>query len=165
MRLYMKPRFVVIVVCIIVVVGLLAVAAGVSTAQQPDLDHFVYLPIVARPPCEDRTVSAWIMADRPVVRVGETFTVTIAVVSEGCADIFDIEALAGAGLTSPKTGMETLYPPDLHPGEYGEIQITFEAISPGVDILYGGAYFNYEHRPRGWTESIDAKPTPIRVLP
>ncbi len=77
----MKPKLVLTAISLLLTVALTVIAVGISTAQQDD--HKVYLPILTKPPCEDRRVSAWLMADRPVVRVGETFTVTIAVISEG----------------------------------------------------------------------------------
>jgi hypothetical protein len=160
----MKPRFVVIIVCVIAVVRLLA-AAGVSSARQTVLDHFVYLPIVAKLPCEDLTVSAYIMAEKPVVRVGDVFTVTVAVVSDGCADAFDITPWAGASFTSPLVAQDIAQPPDIHAGEYTQAVFTFQAISPGVDNLLGGAYFNYKHSPRGWTEYIYTSSIQIRILP
>ena len=112
------------VVCVLLVSGAVssvAPAGAESTVTHRPSDAYTvttYLPLVAKPPCLDRSVSAWMSVDKPVVHVGDTFTVTFAFVSEGCAAIYDISPSVSADLTSPL--VQTIFPIDdvLHGGEY-----------------------------------------------
>lgn len=152
MRRYRELRFVAIIVCSIVAVSLLVIAAGVSTAQQLDPDHFVYLPNVAKPPCEDFTVNTYATTNNPIVHVGETFTVTMDVLNAGCAyaAILGIAADVYPPLTVPSSYRDGSGPPSpATPGQPGEFLYAFQATDAGLAEISLRGFLEYLGEFRG----------------
>ena len=135
---------------------------GVSIAQQDD--HRVYLPIVAKPPCDSTgPTAAYISTNRPVVKVGEMVTVTGAIVSDGCpfegSPVFYIYSNP-AGILQPTLVAGSFDP--IQTRTYRETYGWFHAMSTGpvtFTMLINARLTGSTHQ---WIES---SPVMIRVLP
>jgi hypothetical protein len=145
----MNRRFVVIVVCVIGGVILLAVAAGVSSAQQPDLDHFVYLPIVAKPPCLTYKATMWFEAPSRI-QGGQQFTTTIALQNSGCSVLgMPIYAIHGEpGINNPPP-YQKLVSIDVGQVDRHTFTLTAPITAPLTITLAGGATFEVGYPPPG----------------
>ena len=160
---------------VLTLVYLWPVAAGVSTAQQDnpykaDLDYQMYLPLVSNPPClytvtsTQASLTAYLVASSPVVRIGEIVTATGAIINDGCRAIYRSYIGIGTdppGILSPTIDQRDPYDPVPAFG-YELVQVPMLATGTGpvtmtLQMVYepGPALIGYVH----------SDPTVIRVLP
>jgi hypothetical protein len=164
----MKTRLLVSIV--LSAICLLIVAAGVRSAEQPQLNYTVYLPFVSKPPCTPTRATTYIATSKPVIRVGEIITVTSAIVNE-CNPLVGqpwIGVTASPpGILSPTEQTRTLYT-DVPSGTYTETQFLLQAIGTGpVTVTIGVSYetLNDSNPPMyRWDIAIPSH-TVVRVLP
>ncbi len=170
----MRIKFVIALA--LAVVCLLPVATGSSNAQQDEptqanLDYTVYLPLVAKPPCQ------WIeypklysSINKPVARIGEVVTVTGVLVND-CSQVGHplYVMTASSGALSLTVSHWFGYPIGVPPGSTQIVTLTALAVSPGEAEI--GLYVSYETAnptdpsPIFYYDSVSAKPITIRVLP
>jgi hypothetical protein len=155
----MRNRRIVIVIVTLAALSFLAVAVAASPAKvnydaQDTGSYLTYLPLIISH-CDDLTVSAYATVDRPVIKVGDTFTVTLAIVDEGCAYVSGIDDASATvdplGITSPTSQHDYTPPPRaLAPGEYTEYQFVFQAVGDGIASIGTSGSFEYggEYRAR-----------------
>ncbi len=152
---------------IVVVLALAAVllVSGSTGAQQ---GYTQYLPLFGNNFCTPK-VSAYVSADRPVVRVGETMTVTGAIVNE-CAPLvgepyFTIRT-DRAGILAPTTpGVDGHY--DVPVGAYRTLTLTLSAVGVGSVLITGGMIYetvNDFYPPGLYFAPVAARPIEVRVM-
>ncbi len=149
---------------------LLLVTAGIGTghAQPLVLDHTLYLPFVVKP-CGTEA-SAYMTASDPLIHIGDTLTVTGAIVNE-CARQMGkpsmIVRVQSTGILTPSiVGYDTF--DSLGNGQYRTFTVTFQAIGPGEMTLEGYVIFenvNDYNPPMEYWDVAHAQPIVVRVMP
>jgi len=142
MKTKLTVSFVLSIVCLLLAV------TGVSQAEQPNLDYIVYLPIV--PNACTPQVPTYVSVSKPVVEVGEVFTITAAVFNDGCAFVgqpyFLIQTNPAGVLSGTFPGIT--WPGAVPVGGYAAISFPVQATSAGPVTMTLGA--NYEERDPAW---------------
>ena len=172
-RRNMRIKFVIALVS--AVVCLLPIITGVSTAQQDNpnkanLDYLVYLPFVSKPTCSytvtstQASLSAYVVASSPVVRLGDIITATGAIVNDGCRGIY--RPYIGIGVNPPGILSPTVTHPEpwdpVPPFGYELVQIPMLATGIGQGTMT--VQMVYEPGP-ALIGVVRSAPTVIRVLP
>ncbi len=172
----MKQPFVRLGVIIILAITSLFVARAttfsalaVQHGAQADGGYTVYLPAVLKPPCNDFSASAYLVASRPVLTVGETVTVTGALVNDGCTRLgapYFVSLSDPTTILSPSRnsiGYFVVVPPD----GYQETSFVFQAVASGpVTMTLVASYEILEDSlPPGAVGGVAANPLIIRVMP
>jgi hypothetical protein len=163
-RLVMRSSMVLaIVVCSLVLTSESAFSTGIAHTDAED-DYFIYLPLVSRS-CGDYSVYS--AASTPLLSVGETITVTGALVNDGCANLGYPQFLV---FTEPDALMLPNHDSVSHgitiqPGYYDNAQFTLRAVSAGQVTVTVSANFeiNYSDGRHAWGRR-DAVPLIIRIL-
>jgi hypothetical protein len=149
-------------------VCLLLVAGGVTHAQPPGTGYTVYLPIVAKPPCVRTPASIYIAVSDPIVRVGESVTVTGALFNE-CAIVGEPYYILFAepeGILDPSRVMSVPLPSGIGIGMYQEFTFTVKAVEPGAVSIRVGSSYETRVPPNWWYwENVISSYSVIRVLP
>jgi hypothetical protein len=172
----MKQPFVRLgVIIILTITGLFVARATAFLAlaaqhgAQADGGYVVYLPAVFKPPCTDFSASAYLVASQPVLTVGETVTVTGALVNDGCARLgapYFVSLPDPTAILSPSRnsiGYFVVIPP----GGYQATSFAFQTIASGpVTVTFMASYEILEDSlPPGAIGGVAADPLIIRVLP
>ncbi|HTP10201.1 MAG TPA: hypothetical protein VMP08_18235 [Anaerolineae bacterium] len=140
--------------------------------QQQTISNSVYLPLITRNwPCVPKGTTAYGAVSDPVVHVGEIITVTVALVND--CNQWVGEPYFGARADPPdmlspwhaeRYGPITL----LAIGQYEEITLTLQAVTPGVVTILGGASYetlNNQNPPAYYFDSVGFNPIVVRILP
>jgi hypothetical protein len=149
---------------------LLLVTAGAGRAQPPALNYTVYLPVVSKPCPLFGSVPAYMTSDRPIVRVGDTVTVTGAMLNE-CGLVlapgFTVRPYPTNVLTPSVVSVGSgSYADAIGVGSYRTFTMTFQATMPGTVTLSGYAtYATIIHPPMEVWAAYRAADLPIRVVP
>jgi hypothetical protein len=162
---------------LLTVIGLLLVLGSTSYAQplddrqpiqQQTISNTVYLPLIVKP-CLAKA-SAYMTASDPLIHVGDTLTVTGAIVNE-CARQMNkpslIVEVQSTGILTPSiVGYYTF--DSLGNGQYRTFTVTLQAVSPGEVTLEGAVIFediNDYNPPMEYWDVAHAQPIVVRVMP
>jgi hypothetical protein len=164
----MKTKLSVVLFLTAICVLLITAGTGTSHAQPPQLTPQAYLPIISVP-CL-RETSAYMTANAPLIHVGETLTVTGAIVNE-CSRMvgqpyFGVWTQPTEILT-PTWVLDVTHT-SVGPGHYLMFTVTLQAISTGSVTLAGGVGYetlNDDVPPGYYWNSVAANSIVVRVMP
>jgi hypothetical protein len=165
----MKTKLAVVLSLTVLLLLLVTAGTGTSHAQPPQLTPQAYLPIISVP-CL-RETSAYMTASAPLIHVGDTLTVTGAIVNE-CAQLVGAPVFVVypqlAGVLTPNV-VDDSKGGSVGAGQYLTFTMTLQAIGAGDVTLKGSATFeNVNFHDGQWWFYWDSTPAvflTIRVVP